>query len=97
MKDERIFVYGSNYFDDYNRKSLYYVIDIKNGNLINLKFENVDISDEINIIQMDDGIVCIFNINKSKMYLLDIKEKDYEIVQSYNEFNGKKLIKSLNH
>ena len=69
---------------------------MKNGNLMNLKFKDVSYIDKLNIIQMDDGIVGILNIDKRKMYLLDIKENDYEIVQSYDEFNFEKLFKLSN-
>ena len=81
LKDERLFISGRN--DGNNGKKVnyfHYVIDLKNGNIINLKLK--DVEHDVHLIQMDDGLVCIFH-NNSKMYLLDIKEKDYEIIHSY--------------
>ena len=45
---------------------------------------------------MDDGVVSILNKSNDLMVLIDIKEKDFEIIQILNKINGYKLFKLLN-
>ena len=75
LKDGRIFVNGSKKnSDDY----LTYVFDLKNDNILNLKFSYyVD-----DIIEMDDGIVAILDYDIKKILLIDIRDKDFEIIQT---------------
>ena len=91
LKDGRIFVNGSKKnSDDY----LTYVFDLKNDNILNLKFSYyVD-----DIIEMDDGIVAILDYDIKKILLIDIRDKDFEIIQTLDKFDGynNKFFKLIN-
>ena len=92
LKDGKILISGK-----INNKAdnlLHYVFDIKNNNIINLKLEGI--TGDYDIIQMDDGIICILHYHNSKIFLIDIKEKDYEIVQIYENLKGRRILKLLN-
>ena len=73
LQDGRIIISAFSYFFIYNSKNDYC-----------FKLNENSIS---NIIQMDDGIVII--ITESQIKLLNIKEKNYEVIQSFN-FNKEK-------
>ena len=56
--------------------------DSKNGNILNLIFDYY-LDD---IIEMDDGIVAI--LYNKKILLIDIRDKDFEIIQTLDKFDG---------
>ena len=91
LKDGRILLSGQKEDSD---KYLYNVFDLKNNNILNLNLKNIN--SDIDIIQMDDGVVSILNKSNDIMILIDIKEKDFEIIQILNKINGYKLFKLLN-
>ena len=78
LQDGRIIIQAFLYFFIYNSRNDY---------CFKLNEKNIS-----NIIQMDDGIVII--ITESEIKLLDIKEKNYEIIQSFN-FNKENVAKLL--
>ena len=92
LKDGRIFVSGSN--RDFSKR-LFYVFDLKNDIVLNLNIEGFTHTN-IDIIQMDDGIVAILHEYNAKLALIDIKEKEFEIIDIINNFYGIKMFKLLN-
>ena len=88
LKDGRLLIYPhDNGLFKKNFKS--FVFDIKNNNLIELNIEKIE-----DIIQMDDDIVIIATDEEIK--LINIKEKDFEIIQTM-KIKAKKLLKMSEH
>ena len=88
LKDGRLLIYPhDNGLFKKNFKS--FVFDIKNNNLIELNIERIE-----DIIQMDDDIVIIATDDEIK--LINIKEKDFEIIQTM-KIKAKKLLKMSEH
>ncbi len=88
LKDGRLLIYPhDNGLFKKNFKS--FVFDMKNNNLIELNIEKIE-----DIIQMDDDIVIIATDEEIK--LINIKEKDFEIIQTM-KIKAKKLLKMSEH
>ena len=85
LKDGRVFICGQK---KNSYKYFYYIFDLKNDNILNLKFN--DLKDKVEVVQMDDGIVAIFENINSKMILIDIKYKDFKIIQTLDTLDRHK-------
>ena len=86
LKDGRLLIYGK----DIKDKFIFIVYDLQTNNFINMNIDEI-----YGIIQMDDGIVIILT-EKNKLLSVDIKEKDFQMLQELEiEFEGIKYIGKL--
>ena len=70
LKDGRVIVSGKNAFNEF----ITYIFDLKKENYFQLSMYSKD------IVQMDDGMIIL--LDDQKIFLLEIKEKSFEIIKT---------------